>query len=278
MFGSFSRSKPRSASVSRQISTARSFVYVDSSGESRRMYAAWKDDGTGSRARRPSSRSNQRSRSAPYGVVDGAACAREDVGELAQRDRPSPPRFGARARDRRRRPASSSSPARRSSSRSLVERGGGVGLQPAQLLALAVVGEHRELRLGGAKRQLLALERHRGRQHRVLERVGLALGELGRDDPAFARLAQAVQALALVAVGRVRFGLAQRVELVAREEVGVARDDLRLLGGLLLAHADGARLPPSARERTGGDAIRTPRACGPPQQPYAESIRWRVPA
>ena len=110
----------------------------------------------------------------------------------------------------------------------------------AQLFALAVVGKHRELRLGGAQRQLLALERHRGRQQRVLELVRLR-GELRRDDPAFAGLEQAIQALAL-RLRRVRFCLPQRLQLFAREEVGVARDDLRLLRGLLLAHSDSARL------------------------------------
>jgi hypothetical protein len=41
MFSSFSRSKPSRLSVSMQISTERSFVYVERSGDSRRMYALW---------------------------------------------------------------------------------------------------------------------------------------------------------------------------------------------------------------------------------------------
>ena len=208
-------------------------------------------------------------------IVDGAACAREDVGEPAQRDAllllVSVHGLGI-AGDVRLEllagPDELEPP--------LVERGGDVRLQVAQLFALAVVGKHRELRLGGAKRQLLALERHLGRQQRVLELVGLRR-ELGRDDPAFARLEQAIQALAL-GLGRVRFCLAERVQLrrarrgrrSARRSPPAPRSPSRPRGR--------RALPPSARERTGGDAIRTPRACGPPQQPYAESIRWRVPA
>ena len=59
---SFARSKPSCESVPRQTSTERSFVYVDSSGESRRRYDMWYEVGISSRSL-PSSSSNQRSRS-----------------------------------------------------------------------------------------------------------------------------------------------------------------------------------------------------------------------
>ena len=69
----------------------------------------------------------------------------------------------------------------------------------------------------------------------VLELV-LALGGLRGDQAALARLAQPVEALAVVA-GRGLLVLAQRVELADGEEVGVAADDRRLLRRLLLADA-----------------------------------------
>ena len=73
------------AASSMQTSTPRSFVYVDSSGDSRRMYALWNDAGTSSRSG-PSSRSNQRSRSRAHALVDRGARRRERALELAQRD------------------------------------------------------------------------------------------------------------------------------------------------------------------------------------------------
>ena len=73
-------------------------------------------------------------------------------------------------------------------------------------------------------------------EDRVLERV-LALGELGRDEPALAGLAQPVEALALVAAGAPSSASRSASSCSRREEVGVARDDLRLLGDLLLADA-----------------------------------------
>src|SRR5437764_836059 len=76
-------------------------------------------------------------------------------------------------------------------------------------------------------------------QDRVLEHV-LALGELGGNEARLAGLAQPVEALALVRVGGIVLGAAERVDLVAREEIAVARDDLRALGNLLLPHAHGA--------------------------------------
>ena len=104
----------------------------------------------------------------------------------------------------------------------------------------AYVGQHGHLRLRVAQRHLLALEGDALGEHAVLELV-LALDERGRDEPALARLAQPVEQLALVALGAV-LGLAQRLELLDAEEVGVALDDLGLLGDLLLAHAHRAAL------------------------------------
>ena len=50
MLCSFARSKPSFESVPRQTSTERSFVYVDSSGESRRRYDMWYEVGISSRS------------------------------------------------------------------------------------------------------------------------------------------------------------------------------------------------------------------------------------
>ena len=125
----------------------------------------------------------------------------------------------------------------------------------------AYVGQHGQLRLRVAERHLLALERDALGEHAVLELV-LALDERGRDEPALAGLAQPVEQLALVALGAV-LGLAQRLELLDAEEVGVALDDLRLLGGLLLAHAHRAaflgaleEIPREAALELGGGADR----------------------
>ena len=122
----------------------------------------------------------------------------------------------------------------------LVELGRLLPVELAELVALLVVGDHREPRERRAKRQLLALEGQARGEDRVLELVVL-LGQLGGDEPALARLAQPVEPLALVSVRAVppRHGAP---ELVAAEEVGVASDDRRLLGNLLLADADGPAL------------------------------------
>src|SRR5204863_9555904 len=112
-----------------------------------------------------------------------------------------------------------------------IEGGGGVSLERAQLLPLVVVREKREPRLRRSQRQLLAAVRDARGQDRVLERV-VALGELGEEQAGLAGLPQPVEPLALVAVGAF-LGVSQDVELVAAEEVGVARDDRRLLRDLL---------------------------------------------
>ncbi len=113
-----------------------------------------------------------------------------------------------------------------------------LGLDHAELLAIAVGGKDGELRLRVAERHLLALERDACGQQLVLELV-LALGELVGDQAGLARLAQAVEQLPVVAGRRLLRSL-QRLQLLAAEEIGVPADDLRLLGDLLLPHADSA--------------------------------------
>src|SRR5205085_7989349 len=73
----------------------------------------------------------------------------------------------------------------------------------------------------------------------VLE-SGLTLRQVGGDQPGLAGLAQAVEPLSLVALRRLLLGLSQRLELLPREEVGVAGDDFRALRDLLLPDPDGA--------------------------------------
>ena len=124
----------------------------------------------------------------------------------------------------------------------------------------AYAGEHGHLRLRVPQRHLLALERDALGEHAVLELV-LALDERGRDEPALARLAQPVEQLALVALGAV-LGLAQRLELLDAEEVGVALDDLGLLGDVLLAHAHRAALLGALEEIPREAALELGRDCG----------------
>ena len=119
-----------------------------------------------------------------------------------------------------------------------VEARGRIGGEIAELVAAGVVVEDRELRLGRAERQRLAAELDALGEDRVLELVGL-VGELADDDSAGCGLAQAVEALALFAACAV-LGRAQRLVLLAGEQIVVARDDRGLLAGLLLADADGA--------------------------------------
>ena len=121
----------------------------------------------------------------------------------------------------------------------VVEAGGRVGRAGAQLLAVGVGLEHGELRLCAPERELLALELDAGREDGVLELV-LALGELCGDQAGFTGLAQAVEPLAVLAARRIGVGLAERLELLPREQVAVARDDLGALGDLLLADPHGA--------------------------------------
>ena len=104
-------------------------------------------------------------------------------------------------------------------------------------ISLRVVVDHGQPRLRRAKRDRLAVELEPRGEDRVFQRV-VALDELGREEPAFARLPQPVQALARVSVGPLLL-VFQRIQLLAAEDVGVARDDRRLLRYLLLADPDG---------------------------------------
>ena len=122
----------------------------------------------------------------------------------------------------------------------VVERGGRRLVDLAELLPVAVVVEDRKLRLCRAQRHLLALERHARGEDGVLKLV-VALGELGRNEPALARFAQPVQPLALIGLHALLLFL-QRAQLVAAEEVGVARDDRGLLRDLFLPNANRAPL------------------------------------
>jgi hypothetical protein len=87
-------------------------------------------------------------------------------------------------------------------------------------------------------RELFALVCHPRREDRVFQLV-VALGQLCRDKPALTRLAEAVQPLAALTV-RGFLLVAEGLELLAAEQVGVARDDRRLLRHLLLTDANGA--------------------------------------
>src|ERR671910_1672006 len=178
----------------------------------------------------------------PQSVVRGRRVPRRSVErmlELAQRD----PLFLGVARNRvelagelgfERLPGAEQLPS------VLVEAGAlGVG-ERAELVAVAVGGQHGEPRLRRPQRQLLSLPVDARRENPVLQLV-LARGQLARDDPGLAGLAQPVQQLSLVVVGDL-LGLPERVELAGREEVAVALDDRGLLRGLLLAHAHGAAL------------------------------------
>src|SRR5205823_3637069 len=100
----------------------------------------------------------------------------------------------------------------------------------------AVTLQDGEPGLRAAQRQLLVLKLDPGRQDGVLQRV-LALGQCGRDQARFAGLPQAVEPLAILALGRLVLGFAQRSELVAREEIRVPAHDLGALRDLLLADA-----------------------------------------
>ena len=108
----------------------------------------------------------------------------------------------------------------------LVEVRGAPPIELSELLAVLVLGDDREL------------EPHACGQLGVLELV-VALRELGGHEAALTCLAQPVEPFSPLAVAPVLL-LAQRLELLATEEVGVARDDRGLLRDLLLPHANGA--------------------------------------
>ena len=187
----------------------------------------------------PSRRSNQRSRTGMKASVKRRLVS-SSTAESSRSEIPFSSSFRSTGPAMPERSASSSSPAFSRSRRSGLKARARVGLYVAELLAILVDGQHRELRLRRAKRHLLALERDAGREQLVLELV-VALDELVREQAALARLPQPEEPLALVDA-RALLGLVQRLELAAAEEVGVAADDLRLLRGLLLPHAHGPRL------------------------------------
>ena len=81
----------------------------------------------------------------------------------------------------------------------LVEAGGRLAVEVAELFAVAVLRQDCEPRLRRPERDLLALERDPLGEDRVLQLV-LALGELLVGNPGLALLAQAIEALALVAL------------------------------------------------------------------------------
>ena len=100
-------------------------------------------------------------------------------------------------------------------------------MELAELLALLEVVQDCELRLGRAKRQLLSAVRDPRGEDRILQLV-LAGAQLDLDEAGFTRLAKPVEALPLVGA-RAGLRLVQRVQLLPREELAVARDDLGAL-------------------------------------------------
>jgi hypothetical protein len=122
----------------------------------------------------------------------------------------------------------------------LVELGRLLPVQLTELVALLVIRDHCKTRERRAKRQLLTLEGQARGENRVLELVVL-LGQLGGDEPTLTGLAQPIEPLALVSVRNLLL-VTQGLKLLAAEEIGVANDDRRLLGDLLLADADGPAL------------------------------------
>jgi hypothetical protein len=74
-----------------------------------------------------------------------------------------------------------------------------------------------------------------------LKRV-FELDGLRGHDSALACLAEAVEEFAVAPIVGAPFRVPERLELLAREEVAVAGDDLRLLGNLLLPDAHRPRL------------------------------------
>ena len=200
------------------------------------------------RRRRDRSSGSRPARSRGCGRTSGRASPRTERWSRRRRRRARARARAARSLSllRHARPGSGSPLIAASSSSTAASSCEPVGIEPrrlrplevAELLAVGVAVVHRQARLRGAQRHLLALERDARADERVLERV-LLVRELGGDDPALARLPQPVEALAVFALRGV-LRLVQRLELRAREQVGVAGDDRRLLRHLLLADANGA--------------------------------------
>ena len=164
-----------------QTSTERSFVYVDSSGESRRSQCDVRGRRHVASRSGPSSRSNQCSRRRAVRVLDASARRDEHALELAERDLllllVARDGVGARPRARPRAPRRASISSSRSSLKSAERR----ARARRALRARAYSGSTASRACADAQRQLLALERHACAEQRVLELV-LALRELGGDD------------------------------------------------------------------------------------------------
>ena len=238
MLGCAARSNPSAWSVSRHTAVARSFVYVASSGERRRTYAACAAgrDGLASRTEQP-----VEPFLAKLFVTVGERDARplERRGEITQRDAllVLVPLDGILD-------AGQLGGERIASAEQFeplgIERLARLGLNLPERLAVRIRRQHSQLRLGSPQGQLLAVERHPGGEQPVLELV-LGLRQLVRDQAALARLPKAEEQLTPLAVGAV-LCLMQRVELLACEEIGVSAHDRSLLGDLLLADTHCASL------------------------------------
>ena len=198
----------------------------------------WFEVGNSSRSG-PSSFSNQRSRSRVVRGGRGAAGRVEHALELRQRD----PLLFAVPRDGiglARELGLECLAGREELAPVVVETRADSVRERAELVAVAVTGQHGELRLRIPQRHLLAAPVDPRGQDPVLELV-LPCRELGGDDPGLAGLSQPVEQLALVAARRL-LGGSEHVDLRGREEVAEALDDRGLLGDLLLAHPHGAPL------------------------------------
>ena len=235
------------------------------------MYDMWYEAGSSSRSS-PRSAWNQRSRrvvKAPAAVLARLA---ETLGERTQGDSllllVALDRVGD-AREVRREPVF----VPQQLAPQLVEGGGCVSLEVAELFAVAVLGEHRELRLRRPERHLLALERQSLGENRVLELV-LPLGELTVRQARLAFLSQTVEPLVLVTVGLL-LCRAERVELLAAEEVRVAGDDLRPLGDFLLPDAHGPNLLRTLEDVGAESVLVLRRAANRGHAHRRESIRAR---
>src|SRR6266511_3856640 len=202
MFRSEAMSKPSAESVARHTSVARSFVYVESSGESRRMYAMWADEGCSSRSD-PSRRSNQLSR-----IARKAASTSSLAATSTDSSSRSEICFSSSVREI----GSGSSERSASSSRTeeekqislreplLVELSGLLLVQRAEVVSVLVVRQDRESGERGTKRELLALEGDPCGEDRVLALV-VFLRKLRGYQTAFAGLAEPIEPLLLLAGG-----------------------------------------------------------------------------
>ena len=166
--------------------------------------------------------------------------------------------------------ASSFSPARNTSSRSSLNVAETSLASPPSSSWFLVARQHRKLCLGCPQRQLLTLELDPGGQDRVLERV-FALCQLGRDQAGLAGLAQSVETLAFLARSRLGLGIAQRGQLVAREQLRIARDDLGALGDFLFANAHRAAFLGAL----GQEALQARLVVGRPQDGRGDAHRGR---